>query len=90
MAKKFSEQFKDQAVDLAVSYPSRSIAELAAELGIGHSTLDKWVRQRGNNKRQPLSAEVQKIRQLERELRHLREVNDILKKAHKYFVGQSR
>jgi transposase len=37
--------------------------------------------------RRELSGEQQRIRQLEREVAHLKEVNEIIKKAHVYFVN---
>ncbi|WAK64926.1 transposase [Acinetobacter baumannii] len=45
MAKRFSPEFKQQAIDYALANSSESIAALANKLGIGYSTLDKWIRQ---------------------------------------------
>jgi transposase len=60
-------------------------------LGVGYSTLDEWVRQHkralGVATSGELSAEQQRVRALDREVRHLQEVNEILKKAHVYFVS---
>jgi transposase-like protein len=42
MSKRFSEQFKQEAVQLVSA--ERPISEVASQLGVGYSTLDKWVR----------------------------------------------
>jgi transposase-like protein len=50
---------------------------------VGYSTLDKWIREAnpvGSSKRQ-LSPEQQRILELEKEIKQLREANDILKKS---------
>ena len=66
------------------------LKQLASDLGVGYSTLDKWLRharaQGVAGAGRTLSAEQQRIKQLEKEVAHLREVNDIVKKAHVYFV----
>ncbi|KDN09489.1 helix-turn-helix domain-containing protein [Gilliamella sp. Imp1-1] len=43
MVKKFSIEFKQQSVDYALSNAHLSISELANHLGVGKSTLDKWI-----------------------------------------------
>ena len=55
---------------------------------LGYSTLDKWIRETNpasSSKRQ-LSPEQQRILELEKEVKQLREANDVLKKAHVYFL----
>ncbi len=84
-----SEQFKAQVVAYQQNHPEQSLAQISAQFGLGHSTLYNWL----SKSRQaqgisvPLSAEQARIRQLERENAHLREVNEIIKKAHVYFVN---
>ena len=53
MPKRFSPEFKQQAVSYALANSDQSIAALAKHLGIGDSTLDRWVRQQhgGTSKR---------------------------------------
>lgn len=90
MAKRFSPEFKQQAIDYALANSSESLATIANKLGIGYSTLDKWVRQSSSvssSKRQ-LTPEQQRILDLEKENKKLREANDILKKAHVYFLTE--
>jgi transposase len=91
--KKFTPEFKENAVEYALKNTHKSMLENAQTLGIGESTLDKWIRAYYVNndiKKPELSEEQKRIKQLEKENLDLREVNDILKKAHKYFVSQSR
>lgn len=90
MAKRFSPEFKQQSIDYALANSNESLAAIANKLGIGYSTLDKWVRQAsevGSSKRQ-LTPEQQRILDLEKENKRLREANDILKKAHVYFLTE--
>ena len=89
MVKKFSLEFKQQAVDYALSNAHLPISEIANHLGVGKSTLDKWVRQINPNKtsRRELTAEQQRIIALEKENKELKMANEILKKAHVYFIN---
>lgn len=83
MAKRFSPEFKQQAIDYALSNSHESVAAIAQKLGVGYSTLDKWIRETnpaGSSKRQ-LSPEQQRIVELEKEVKQLKEANDILKSA---------
>lgn len=88
MAKRFSPEFKQQAVEYALANSHDPLAAIATKLGVGYSTLDKWVRDTnttGTSKR-VLSPEQQRILELEKENKQLREANDILKKVHVYFL----
>lgn len=87
MSKRFNEQFKQEAVQLVSA--ERPVAEVASQLGIGYSTLDKWVRARRRRTGQlaVLSQEQKRMRELERQVAPLQEVNDILKKATVYFAN---
>lgn len=88
MAKRPSPEFKQQCIEHALSRSHEPLAAIARDLGVGYSTLDRWVRQAsetGSSKRQ-LSSEQQKILELEKEIKKLKEANDILKKAHVYFL----
>ena len=89
---RFSQQKKQEIVAYAQSHPEISTKQLASDLGVGHSTLDKWLRQarelNPSGVPRALSAEQLRIKQLEKEVAHLREVNEIVKKAHVYFVTQ--
>lgn len=71
--------------------------KVAEELGINRSTLGYWYKQFGTNvpKDDDASSPVEKladaerIRQLERENKRLREERDILRKAAKYFEEET-
>lgn len=65
-----------------------SIREAAEAMGVGKSTVDKWVRQLRNDRQGkvsglsvPIGDDQQRIRELEKEIRRINEENDILKKA---------
>ena len=88
MAKRFSPEFKQQAIEYAVANSHEPMAAIARKLGVGYSTLDKWVRESNttSTSKRVLSPEEQRIVELEKEIKQLREANDILKKAHVYFL----
>lgn len=95
--KTYTEEFRRDAVALYENSPGVSINALAAELGVNRNTLQIWVRKYGTGARTTTSTEAasqtptsvtdaERIRQLEREVRRLREERDILRKAAKYFA----
>ena len=91
MTKRYSSQFKQDALHFAQAHPSLGVASIAKQLGVGYSTLDNWLRQHrshtGSAASSAQTAEQQRIRALEKQVAHLTEVNDILKKAHVYSRG---
>jgi len=87
----FSKDYKLEAVRL-VTHGNRSAVEVAEELDISSTLLRKWVRTyqeeaeeafRGNGNRTTAEEE---IRQLKKQLRELKEENEILVKASAYFA----
>jgi transposase len=70
------------------------ITDVCRSMGVGESAVRRWVRQyeaelQGNaGIGKPLTAEQQKIRQLEAENRALRQDVDILKKASAFFARE--
>lgn len=82
----YSPEFRLE-VALQVIEENRSIREVADAMGLGKSTVDKWARQlrqerNGNlSNATPLTPEQLKIRELERQIKRLKEDNSILKKA---------
>lgn len=50
IVKKFSPKFKQQSVDYALSNAQLSISEVTGQIGVGKTTLDKWIRQLLPNK----------------------------------------
>ena len=66
-----------------------SIGSIAAKIGCTAETLRKWVRQAERERGMragPTSAEQTRIKALEREVRELRQANEILRKASAYFA----
>jgi transposase len=88
---RFTDQKRQDSVAYALAHPELSIKTIAADLGLGYSTLDKWVRQVRlsglTGAQRQLTPDQLRIKQLEKEIVHLREVNEIVKKAHVYFVN---
>lgn len=82
----FSADFKLEAARL-VDEQNYSIREAAEAMGVGKSTLDKWVRQLRAEQRgvcsstKPITPEQIKIRELELRIKRLEREKDILKKA---------
>ena len=91
--RKFSPQFKAEAVQMVIS-TGRPIAEVARDLGIGDGTLGNWVnawRRENPEPDQPLSpVERARVKELEDEVRRLRMENEFLKKQQPSSRGRSR
>ncbi|TVS21226.1 IS3 family transposase [Corynebacterium sanguinis] len=92
-SKTYTEEFKRDAVALYQSSLGSSVQEIATDLGISRTTLKNWIaKYRTSTSTAPETAhaltEAERIRQLEREVRRLREERDILRKAAKYFGGR--
>jgi len=79
----FSPEFRLEAAQLVIEQ-NYSVAEA---MGVGKSTMDKWVRQlrseiRGESpKATPMTDEQRRIRELEKQVKRLEMEKDILKKA---------
>ncbi len=93
--KKFSQEFKIEAVRLARE-DGRASSEIAEDLGIRADMLRRWVREmeldggdafRGSGN---LKTEEDELRKLKRELHRVRQERDILKKAVAIFSDQKR
>jgi transposase len=82
----FSPEFKLEAAQLVVD-KGYTVREAASAMGVGHSTMDRWIaqlRQERNGqtpKATAMTAEQQEIQRLKKEVRRLEEHNTILKKA---------
>lgn len=102
--KHYPAQFKADAVALYRSRPGVTIASIAGDLGINRETLRSWVRlddeRRGGGPRPsravPVAGELaggtveQENAELRRRVRELEEERDILRKAARYFAGETR
>lgn len=89
----FTPEFKDEAVK-HVRERGQSIAQAARDLGIGESTLGRWVQLADGTKataEEPLShSEREELRRLRRENATLREEKEILRKATAFFAKETR
>jgi len=92
---KFSPEVVERAVRMVFEakdqYPSQwaAIESIAGKIGCTAETLRRWVRQteRDQGLRDgPGTAEQQRIKALEREVRELRKANEILKLASAFFA----
>ena len=66
-----------------------AIRSIAAKIGCSRETLRHWVRRAERDqglRAGPTSTEQEKIKALEREVRELRQANEILRKASAYFA----
>jgi transposase len=91
-AQKFSPEFKSGAVQLVIQN-GRSVRDVAESLGVGVSTLEKWVRvakqTTGGQMTNRSDSESAEIKRLKRELREVEMERDILKKATAFFAKHS-
>jgi transposase len=88
MPKKFPEEFKRDVVAVA-RRRTVPIAEVAADFGIGETTLQRWLHQADVDdgiKDGLTTAEQQEIVQLRRDKRRLEMEVEILKRAAAYFA----
>ena len=94
-ATKYSAEVRERAVRLvmehAEEYPSQwaAITSIAEKFGCSAETLRHWVRaaERDTGKRPGISsAERERLKELEREVKELCRANEILRKASAYFA----
>ncbi|WP_240376724.1 IS3 family transposase [Acidocella sp. MX-AZ02] len=93
---KFSPEVRERAVRLLLEhkgeYPSEwaAMTSIAAKIGCTGETLRHWVRQAERDqglRAGPTSEDRERIKALEREVRELRQANEILRKASAYFCA---
>ncbi len=92
---KFSPEVRQRAVGLVgearSAHPSQwaAITSVAGKIGCTPQTLHTWVRQHERDTGQrdgPTTAEIQRVKELEREVKELRRANEILKLASAFFA----
>ena len=92
---KYSPEVRERAVRMVFEHEGEhasqwaAISSIAAKIGCTAETLRGWVRQaeRDQGKRAgPTSDDRERIKALEREVRELRQANEILRKASAYFA----
>lgn len=98
--KHYPPEFKADAVALYRSRPDATIKSVAEDLGVNPETLRNWIRLADGRRSGPAvlqsdatapagSVEVENA-QLRRRVRELEEERDILRKAARYFAGETR
>jgi len=97
MPKRYPSDQRERAVRMVLDrlgeYPSPWAAAqaLGPKLGVGAETLRKWIVQAqvdGGARTGPTSEELAEIKRLRREVRDLKEANEILKAASIFFAGE--
>ena len=91
MAHKHNEEFKREAIRMALT-SGLTRKQVASDLGVGFSTLAKWI-QRSRPDDLPPASDIGLAKENERlrkENRLLLEEREILKKATVFFAGQSK
>ena len=89
--RKYPDDLRERAVRL-VFESQRPIAQVAKDLGVHREALRLWVRQAeadaGTRNERLTSAERERMKELEREVRELRKANEILKAASVFFAKE--
>lgn len=91
MTSKPTPEFRAEAVRVALTsgLPRRRVA---ADFGIGFSTLSRWIQQDRHNPEKPTAQSdlEREVAELRKENRLLREERDVLKKATVFFAERSK
>ena len=89
MGTKRTTEFMQEAVRVALT-SGLTRKQVAADFGIGFSTLSKWIQQDRNTVEKPsVQSDLEReIVELRRENRLLREEREVLKKATQFFANQ--
>lgn len=87
MASRHSPEFRAEAVRLALT-SGLGRKQIADDLGIGFSTLNRWIQKDRRNPDKPASQSdlEREIAELRKENRLLREEREVLKKATQFFA----
>lgn len=94
----FSAEFRLETAQLVLDQ-NYTVVEAAKAMGVGKSTMDKWVRQLKQERKKerkgvtpqasPMTPEQIEIRELKKKLARLEEHNEILKKATALLMSDS-
>ena len=89
--RKFSKEFKREAVRLLRAHPEKGITAIAGELGVTVSVLRSWVEMVEVEEKTGLSPdELEELKHLRKENARLKEEVEILGKATAFFASRKR
>lgn len=92
---RYAPEVRDRAVRMEMQHRDESpsqwaaIESVAGKIGCKAETLRQWLRQAERDagvRPGPTTSETERIKQLEREVRELRQANEILRKASAFFA----
>ena len=92
---RYSPEVRERAVRMVLEHASdhasqwATIGSIASKIGCTGETLRNWVRQAERDRGLrpgPTTSEGERVKALEREVRELRQANEILRKASAYFA----
>ena len=92
---KYTEEFKESAVNLCLENSDKSISSIAKDLGLNKGTLSVWVREYKERHNIKSSKEIkeesleEENKRLKKELALAKQERDILKKATAYFAKET-
>ncbi|KAF0280931.1 transposase [Spiribacter roseus] len=90
--RRFSREFKEEAVELA-SRPDVTIKDVAHDLGIHRSVLERWCRASNTARKEAFPGKGQprdeEVAQLRRELARVKKERDFLRDAAAFFARES-
>ena len=93
--KTYSPEFRDRAIRMVLEQQSKyryqwaAIKSIAEKVGCGPPTLHGWIKKREATTTEPSalsSAERDRLKELEREVKELKTANEILRKASAFFA----
>lgn len=91
--KRYEESFKKETVKY-ITENNKSVAQVAREIDVNENTVYNWMKKYGQEPEiksvQSFSSSEAELRALQKEMRELKEENDILKKAMHYFAKSPR
>ncbi len=89
--RRYPDELRERATRLALE-SGRPIAHVARDVGVHRETLRLWVRQAeadaGTRQDRLTSDERERLKALEREVKELRQANEILKRASVFFAKE--